>query len=221
MATHPPGHGMFSSQAVLAGLVLVLAGCSVQAQQVYRNVGPDGKVTYSDQPAATSTQSTSAGSVTSNSAASGTPLPYALRQIASRYPVTLYTGDNCAPCTSARTLLLQRGVPFNERTVNSREDVEALLRLSGESSLPFGTVGGQQLKGFSDTEWSQYLDAAGYPKTSELPPGFRQAPATALVAVKPVPPAAAPAVKAPVEAKKMPKAPESIAPRTSPAGIQF
>ena len=215
MAHTTTGSARFSTRAtVVAGIGLLLAVCSVQAQQVYRHVGADGRGTYSDKPADTATQGRTGA--TPAATASGSPLPYEVRQIATRYPVTLYTSDNCAPCNSARNLLLQRGVPFTERTVNSREDTEALQRISGEASLPFGSIGGQQLKGFSDAEWSQYLDAAGYPKTSQLPSGFRNAPPTALVAVKPaVPTAAAPA---PVAA---PRAAESIAPRTNPAGIQF
>jgi hypothetical protein len=52
----------------------------------------------------------------------------------------------------------------------------ALQRLSSQNSLPLLTIGTQQLKGFGDTEWSQYLDAAGYPKSnSQLPAGYGNA----------------------------------------------
>jgi hypothetical protein len=87
-------------------------------------------------------------------------------------------------------LLTSRGVPFNERTVTTAEDAEALQRLAGESSLPFLTIGGQRLKGFSDSEWTQFLDAAGYPKTSALPSGYRNGLSGPLVVVqKPAAPA--------------------------------
>ncbi len=89
------------------------------------------------------------------------------------FPVTLYTAAHCAPCASARNLLVSRGIPFTERTVGSNEDIEALKRLSGNTSLPFGSIGNQQLQGFSDSEWTQYLNAAGYPHavavTAQLP----------------------------------------------------
>ena len=42
-------------------------------------------------------------------------------------------------------MLSARGVPFTEKTVTSNEDVEALKRLGGTSSVPFLTIGGQQL----------------------------------------------------------------------------
>ena len=85
----------------------------------------------------------------------------------------------------ARTLLTTRGIPFQERTVNGNQDVEALQKLSGQTSLPLLTIGTQQLPGFSDTQWAQYLDAAGYPQQSKLPPGYAQPEASPLVPPKP------------------------------------
>ena len=145
-------------------------------------------------------------------------LPYELRQVAQRYPVTLYGGDECAPCSAARTLLTTRGIPFEERTVKSNEEVEALQRLSGQSSLPLLTIGSQQLKGFSDAEWSQYLDAAGYPKSNSLPAGYRNGPVRPLVAQQaPAPRASA----APAAQPAPPPAASSEPGPSNPAGIKF
>ena len=206
---------------LFAAAALLLAAASAHAQPVYRIVGPDGKVTFSDRaPDANAAAITPGGSQRADSA--GDVLPPALRQPTSRFPVTLYTsGTNgeCAPCASARTLLIQRGVPFTEKTVNTNEDIDALKRLSGDASLPFGTIGGQQLKGFSDVEWTQYLDAAGYPAQSQLPPSYRRPAATPLVAAVPLP--AAPAKAPASEPRRTPApAPGSPAP-SNPAGIIF
>jgi glutaredoxin len=193
-----------------------------QAQQVYRIVGPDGKITFSDKPPplAGSAKAPAAGNAAATGGAS-TGLPYELRQTASRYPVTLYTGDNCGPCASARSMLITRGVPFAERSVTSNEDIQALQRLSGENSLPFATVGSQQLKGYSESEWTQFLNAAGYPVSSTLPPSYRQPAATPLVAVAQPAPSAARAV-APASAAAAPVAPSVNAPDAgNPAGIRF
>ncbi len=210
--------------AWLACVSLLTVGAA-QAQSVYRIVGPDGKVTFSDRPPET----VAPGSRTSEArAAAGSSesseLPYALRQVAQRFPVTLYTGDNCAPCGAARNLLVQRGIPFTERTVGTNADIEALQRLSGTSNLPFGTIGGQQLVGFSQAEWDQYLTAAGYPKQSSLPSNFRRAAAAPLVAVKPVvaAPSAATAPAAAARARTAPAATVPTGPTPSnPAGIKF
>jgi arsenate reductase-like glutaredoxin family protein len=45
--------------------------------------------------------------------------------MASRYPVVLYTGKNCAPCGLAAAYLAGRGIPFTEKTVVSNEDIDA------------------------------------------------------------------------------------------------
>ncbi|BCN38866.1 hypothetical protein ALDI51_21850 [Alicycliphilus denitrificans] len=207
-----------------AAAACTLLALAAQAQQVYRIVGPDGRVTFSDRPPAAGAEAAPAGAAAQGSGGgSGDALPYQLRQIAARFPVTLYTGSDCAPCDGARNLLVNRGVPFTERTVGSNEDIEALRRLSGESSLPFGTIGRQQLKGFSDSEWSQYLDAAGYPRQSQLPPGYRRPPATPLVAVqaRPAAPEAGSAPAAPAARPAAPATPPAGRTPANPAGIIF
>ena len=210
-----------------AAAVLATAGwltSAANAQQVFRIVGSDGKVSFSDQPppAASNVKATAStgGSGTKN-AAEGGALPYELRQIASKYPVTLYTSESCGPCGAARTLLAGRGVPFTEKTIASSEDIKALQRLSGNASLPFATIGGQQLNGFSDVEWTQFLNAAGYPEASKLPANYRQPAATPLVSVA-VAPLTAPATNtaaataAPVRPATLPAISGS-----NPAGIKF
>ena len=174
----------FSWLAAAAAL-LALASTGLQAQPVYRSVGSDGRVTFSDQPPPPSAAGkASVAGATTGAAAGNGALPFELRQVAGRYPVTLYTGTNCAPCGAGRALLTSRGVPFTERTVTSAEDGAALQRLSGDTTLPFVTIGSQQIKGYSDVEWTQFLDAAGYPKTSQLPASYRPPAAAPLVAVQ-------------------------------------
>lgn len=169
----------------LACIALALAGsAALHAQTIYRIVGPDGRLTFSDKapPDLGKATATTAGGKAVSTGETG--LPYELRQVVSRYPVTLYAGSSCAPCNAGRQLLQARGVPFTEYTISSTEDVEALQRLSGDNSLPFLTIGGQKIKGYSDAEWVQFLTAANYPTSSMLPPNYRNAPAKPLVAVQ-------------------------------------
>ncbi|MDO9438276.1 glutaredoxin family protein [Hydrogenophaga sp.] len=204
--------------ALLAGMLAAPA----LAQGVYRIVGPDGKVTFSDQPPPASTpvqpKGNSAPGVSSSSA--GGQLPYELRQVSNRFPVTLYTSKECAPCNSGRNLLNARGIPYSEKTVETPQDAEALKRVSSDTSLPFLTIGSQQIKGYSDSEWTQFLDAAGYPKQSALPSAYRRPAAAPLVAVRPETPSSTPtpssagAPRAPAEIPVTPSA-------QNPAGIRF
>lgn len=210
--------------AAAHALVLLATGVfssAVSAQQVFRIVGPDGKVTFSDQPppASSNARVTAAASDSGRGVATAS-LPFELRKVAGQYPVTLYTGNDCSPCGSARSMLSARGIPFTEKTVTTNEDSQALKRLSGETALPFVTIGSQQLKGFSDAEWTQFLDAAGYPKSSVLPPSYRQTAATPLVTVNTAPAAPQPGVARAAAAP----APAPVTPAATPdnpAGIRF
>jgi glutaredoxin len=204
---------------VLGSATLLGAASGLHAQTIYRIVGTDGKVTFSDKPPATAEQGKIAGTgVGANSASANGALPFELRQVVAKYPVTLYTSTQCAPCDSGRTLLSSRGVPFTERTVTTAEDTDYLQRLAGDASLPFLTIGAQRIKGLSDSEWTQYLDAAGYPKNSVLPASYKNAAPTPLVSLQK---AAVPKA----EPKPAPTAAEpsgSSAPNpANPAGIQF
>ena len=184
-------------------LALLLAAGGAQAQ--YKVVGPDGKITYTDRPP---TQAGSqvqplrpgggpAGPVTPPA---GPALPAELRPLVARFPVLLYTSADCAPCDAGRKLLADRGVPFNERTVGSDDDLAALHRLTAGRTVPALSVGAQALRGFQETDWQATLDLAGYPKESRLPRGYQPPPATPVVARTPVDvasPAARPVVEPP------------------------
>ena len=209
---------MFGAALAVAVAMSALFSPAVSAQGVYRVVGPDGKVTYSDQPPPANANARPVGGA-SAAATNSSALPAELRQATGRYPVTLYAGADCGPCDSGRNFLNARGIPFAEKTVNSSDDIAAFKRLSGATSLPMLSVGGQHLKGYSESEWTQYLDAAGYPKTSALPAGYRRSAATPLVEAKA---AAAPATTA--QKAQEPKAPAETpvtAPATNPSGIKF
>ena len=194
---------MSHSRAFVASRLAVLAlaaAAGTAGAQVYRIVGPDGRVSFSDKPPAEASAKAApaAGSSGRSEGGASGSLPFELRQVATKYPVTLYSGPSCVPCGSGRSYLSQRGIPFSEKSVSSPEDIEALGRLSGGSaSLPLLTVGGQQLKGYSEHEWSQFLDAAGYPRSSQLPASYRPPAATPLVVAQPLRPTVPAAPEAP------------------------
>jgi len=200
------------------------AALPAAAQGVYRIVGPDGRVSFSDQPPPAGNAAPAARTGGASAAGGGAALPFELRQVVSRFPVVLYTGNDCAPCNSGRNLLNARGIPYTEKTVTTAEDIEALKRLAGEASLPFLSIGAQRLRGFSDAEWTQYLNAAGYPAQSTLPSGYRRAAPSPLVAVTAATPAGPGAPAAPDAGAQAPAAPAEVpvqAPANNPAGIRF
>jgi glutaredoxin len=196
---------MTSIRPLVPIALVLLAAAGAATAQPYKVVGPDGKVTYTDRPP-TSGGKVSALGARNAPVVSENPLPAELREPVSRYPVTLYTTSGaCEPCSGARALLRQRGVPYAERQVVTAEDNDALARITGGREVPVLTIGAQSLKGFAAETWVSYLDAAGYPRESKLPPGYQYpAPAplverrpAAEAAAAPQRPAAAPAEEAP------------------------
>lgn len=212
----------------IAAAALLLGTVGLQAQTVYRIVGPDGRVTFSDKPPATAANVTARGASGKpvDSGAQSGNLPYELRQVATRYPVTLYAGAGCVPCNAGRLMLQGRGIPYTEYAIASNDDVAALQRLSGDKSLPFLTIGGQKIKGYSEAEWTQFLNAANYPATSALPANYRHPAPRPLVSTQklaPVPDAAQAreAGEEPTAAAASPAAPDPGAAPPNPAGIKF
>ena len=178
-------HSTFGFGTCLVLSLLASAPLPLNAQTIYRIVGADGKVRFSDRPPADASKATATNAAgKSITGGENTGLPFELRQVVARYPVTLYSAANCVPCNSGRLLLQGRGIPFTEFTVSSPEDGDALKRLSGDNSLPFLTIGGQKMKGFSESEWTQTLAAANYPQTSVLPASYRQPAAKPLVVLQ-------------------------------------
>ena len=165
-----------------ASLVFVASLLSPLAQAQYKVVLPDGSVTYTDRPpAAGNARITTMARSGSHGGAVDIGLPAELRTPVQRYPVTLYTSADCTPCDAGRRLLQQRGVPYNERRITTEDDAAALERLVGGRTVPALTIGAQPLRGLSETDWSAYLDVAGYPRENKLPRGWQPPEPTALV----------------------------------------
>lgn len=140
------------------------------AWALYKVVGPDGTVTYTDRPPSDKPVQT----IRANGAKTSTEgLPFELQRIVSKYPVTLYSSANCGACDTGRQLLKSRGVPFQEKTIITTEDIRAFARQEGTDQLPVVRIGQKQLVGFNQSEWTSYIDAAGYPAKSALPLNYR------------------------------------------------
>jgi glutaredoxin len=189
--------------ATALAAALLLAAPSIRAQ--FKVIGADGKVTYSDrEPSASEGRVSALGARGAASQAAEADLPFEVRQAAAKYPITLYTTNGvCEPCNQARQFLKQRGVPFSERQAVSEEDIEALEKISGGREAPTMMLGTQVLRGFAADSWTQYLDAAGYPRESRLPSTYQYRPAAPIAqrrdaaAVAPAPPPVNPTAPAP------------------------
>jgi glutaredoxin len=155
-------------------LVLLLGGVAFAppAFAQYKYVDPSGRVTYSDLPPPPTARVVEQKKLGASTAPTPT-LPFEVQQAVSKYPVTIYTGEKCVPCDDGRNYLRNRGVPFEEKTVSSNDDIALFKQQSPDGTAPVLMVGSRKSIGFSQTAWSSLLDNAGYPQTSALPRDYQ------------------------------------------------
>lgn len=152
--------------------IILLLAClasmslSVQAGELYRWVDKAGKVHYGDTLPADATDVERIK--LSSEPAQNADMPYETHRAQQNFPVTLYVGTSCGEtCDQARSLLSKRGIPFSEKWLRTKQDVDAFKRLSGiDGVVPVLAVGKNFLKGFLESRWNSELDIAGYPKTA-------------------------------------------------------
>ncbi len=148
---------------ILAGILLV--SMSAMADEVYRWQDKSGKVYYGDRPAQDSVQVEKKN--LSDQPPENADMPYETRLASQNFPVTLYISDNCGSmCADAREFLDKRGIPFSEKNLRTKQEIESFKTLSGGEIVPTMLVGKSWIKGFQADNWNGELDVAGYPKTS-------------------------------------------------------
>ncbi|PHV08843.1 glutaredoxin family protein [Janthinobacterium sp. BJB412] len=166
----------------LAAILLLCAGAAggVHAQ-VYKWVDDKGVTHYSDAPPPPSGKAAKA-KVELKSFSGGGPaveLPAELAAAVRNRPVTLYSTAQCEACDQARAMLLARGIPFREKTVNTADDQAALKKAGSNGQLPLLLVGRGKQIGFEQSSWDVLLSDAGYPVQKILPPNYQNPPPVA------------------------------------------
>jgi glutaredoxin len=162
------------AQAAFSVLALLGFLHCTPALALYKFIDENGRVAYSDRPPPPGLKNLAAN--TSGAGSSSDDLPYVLKNSVAKYPVTLYSIADCAPCQDARKLFEQRGVPFTEKMVRTTADTDQMKK----ASLPFErfpviSVGSQTQNSFEAGALHGLLDAAGYPKSSALPRNYKHA----------------------------------------------
>lgn len=170
------------------GLISTLAFAPSAAQaKMYKIVGPDGKVTYTDRPPAAKSKG-KVKDMDTRSAKRIRQLPTALRKPAAKHPVVLYstTTGNCNGCAVASDFLRQRGIPHSTWLVETKEDTDAMKKKTNSNALPLLKIGNKQIEGFQREQWNEYLTAAEYPENSALPANYTFSKPRKLTTPKPV-----------------------------------
>jgi len=126
----------YTHLSTVLGIMLSFISIACHAQgQLYKWVGPDGKIVYSDTPPPANVKIVEKKGYIAGS--SSTPLPYELANAAAKNPVVLYTAPNCSPCDDARIFLKGLGVPFAEKTIKTAEDLSLLKKSVATPNCPW------------------------------------------------------------------------------------
>jgi len=153
---------------------LAFVSLFAQAGQLYRWVDNSGRVYYGDVPPVGATDvevmKSSEGTMSSEY------IPYASSKAQQSFPVILYIAPGCGEqCDQARSLLSKRGIPYSEKELHTKEEIDAFRKLTGSEVVPTLTVGKTILQGLRSEQWQSELDIAGYPKIApyrapDIPP---------------------------------------------------
>lgn len=145
-------------------VVVAVTWSSAQAGEIMRWVDENGKVHYGDAPPpkAKVERKQFGGKVEQSE-----DIPYEAMRAQQNFPVILYVSEQCVePCIRARLLLRNRGVPFSEKVLRTKTEIEEFQKVSGSADSPTLAVGKTYLGGFFEGRWNSELDLAGYPKTA-------------------------------------------------------
>jgi glutaredoxin len=129
------------------------------AQTLYKSVGPDGRIVYSDRPPA---EGRLEKTITFENLPSS-PLPAAtssyveqLRRTSASSSadtptngVVLYAAAWCGFCKRAKAYLAGKGVQYQEFDIDTKDGMAAFARAGGGKGVPLLIADGRRVQGFS------------------------------------------------------------------------
>lgn len=142
--------------------------CAVSAQQLYKSVGPDGKVVYSDRPPAEGRVEKTmkfANLPTSALPASAASYVEQLRRMqAGASPsvpatgVVLYSASWCGYCRQAKAYLAAKAIAFQEIDIDTGSGMSSFAQAGGAGGgIPFLLAGGHSVRGFNVAAYDAFF----------------------------------------------------------------
>jgi glutaredoxin len=136
-----------------------LAVTAPKAQSLYKSIGPDGKVVYSDKPPSEGRiEKTMKLENLPSSALPASASSYVeqLRRMrASSSPATptagvvLYSAAWCGYCKKAKAYLSGKGIAYQEVDIDSNAGMLSFAQAGGGGGVPLLLASGQRVQGFS------------------------------------------------------------------------
>ena len=152
---------------------LVIVAATAQAETLYKVVGVDGKVTYTDQPPADRKSTTTLQfadapttklpeSVLKYQAELAKSLQNRLAQakkIDATGTPTLFSAVWCGYCTGAKAYLGARRITYREIDIDTPDGGRAYFEAGGQRGVPLIIADGKRLSGFSSAAYDHFFSA--------------------------------------------------------------
>lgn len=154
--------------AICAAVVLL---STAHGQQLYKSVGPDGRVVYSDrQPTQGRLEKTIKyeEQPSSDLAAQSSSYVEQLRRLRASAPkaavaaegTILYSAKWCRYCDQAKAFLASRNIPYREVDIDTPQGLAALAGTGAGKGIPLLVRGATRLQGFSRASYESVFQTA-------------------------------------------------------------
>ena len=158
---------------IIARFIFLLAATSAQAETLYKVIGTDGRVTYTDRLPADAKSATALKfadapvtslpeSVLKNQAEFAKGMqnqPAQAKIIDPSGPTTLFSASWCGYCTQAKVYLRTKGIAFRELDIDTPAGGRAYFEAGGQRGVPLIMADGKRLSGFSTGAYDHFFAA--------------------------------------------------------------
>jgi glutaredoxin len=156
---------MTSVPVILAAAILAGTGTMLNAQTLYKSVGPDGSVVYSDRPPSSGTIEKTLDIRTLPNTAIPPDTLKELERLRGEGKVValpaagvvLFSASWCGYCRQAKAHLAQRGVAYREFDIDTRDGRVAFAQVGGGGGIPLLIRNGEKLRGYSRAGYEAIL----------------------------------------------------------------
>ena len=154
-------------------IFIIVAATAARAETLYKVVGSDGRITYTDRPPADGKSTTTLKFADAPSS----PLPDSVlkyqaalqksmqnrlaqaKKIDSISMPTLYMATWCGYCTKATAYLRAKGIRYREVDIDTPDGGRAYFEAGGQRGVPLLIADGKRQTGFNDGAYDYFFSA--------------------------------------------------------------
>jgi glutaredoxin len=149
---------------ILVFIACALTSMVVLSATLYKSVGPDGKISYSDQPPRQGQvvmsrifEAGPTSSLPSSAADQLERMRSAKTAAAPAAGVVLYSAAWCGYCQKAKAYLADKRISYREVDIDTKDGLTTFARAGSGKGVPLLTAGTQRVQGFSVAAYNAFF----------------------------------------------------------------